>query len=287
VRTTPVSAPSRQLPLGHAVALGLLQGPTELLPVSSSAHTILVPWLCGWPLDELPAELRKAFEVALHAGTAAALLASLCAGDAREELLGPRRPDGRGAVALALSLAPAVIAGYALERPIERRLSGPGAVAAGLCAGALAMALADARPPVGTRVLADAGARDWLGLGLAQALALAPGVSRSGAVLAAARARGFARADSLSLARCTALPVILGASALKALRLVRGGAPPGLGPALCAGAGAASLSTFASARALASARPDRPLWPLSLYRCALAALVIRRLRPRPTANAGA
>ena len=64
----------RELPLRHAVILGLLHGPTELLPISSSAHTTLVPWLAGWPYEELDPRLRKSFEVALHAGTAAALL---------------------------------------------------------------------------------------------------------------------------------------------------------------------------------------------------------------------
>ena len=63
----------RPLPLRQAVALGLLQGPTELLPVSSSAHTALLPWLAGWSYGELDDELRKGFEVALHGGTAAAL----------------------------------------------------------------------------------------------------------------------------------------------------------------------------------------------------------------------
>src|ERR1700750_1125633 len=65
------------LSLRHAVALGVLHGPAELLPVSSSAHTTLVPWLLGWPYPDTDADLRRAFEVALHAGTAAALLIGL------------------------------------------------------------------------------------------------------------------------------------------------------------------------------------------------------------------
>ena len=65
---------ARSLPARHALALGLLHGPAELLPVSSSGHTTLVPWLLGWPYPSLDPELRKAFEVALHAGTAAGLL---------------------------------------------------------------------------------------------------------------------------------------------------------------------------------------------------------------------
>src|SRR5437763_6183204 len=72
-----MSRPEVGLDVTHAVALGVLHGPAELLPISSSGHVTLVPWLLGWPYPELDPELRKAFEVALHAGTAAALLIAL------------------------------------------------------------------------------------------------------------------------------------------------------------------------------------------------------------------
>ena len=137
----------RRARLRHAVALGLLQGPTELLPVSSSAHTTLIPWLAGWPYADLDPELRKSFEVALHAGAAAAL-----AIDMRTELIEAARTlDRRRAAAIALSLAPPALAGYVLERPIERHLGGPRSIAVGLIAGAAAMALADLRPGAGGR----------------------------------------------------------------------------------------------------------------------------------------
>ena len=100
---------------------------------------------------------------------------------------------------IALSLAPPALAGYALQGPIERRLGGPRSIAAGLPAGAIAMALADGRTAYTPAALAAARTRaplDGLALGLAQACALIPGVSRSGATLTAARARGFARADA-------------------------------------------------------------------------------------------
>jgi undecaprenyl-diphosphatase len=282
------STTATRLPLRHAVALGLLQGPTELLPVSSSGHTTLVPWLAGWPYAELEPELRKSFEVALHAGAGAAL-----AIDMRGELLAATRTLDRRRVALiALSLAPPVLAGYALERPIERRLGGPRSIAAGLIVGAVAMALADVRskrqadsagernPARRERRQEDAGPCDGLALGLAQAAALIPGVSRNGATLTAARARGFAREDAVALSWHAALPVILGASALKAWRLRRG-VPDGSWPALAAGAGSAFVSTRASARLLR--RPwmsERPLLPYAVYRCLLAVLVFWRLRDR-------
>ncbi|HEX7610317.1 MAG TPA: undecaprenyl-diphosphate phosphatase, partial [Solirubrobacteraceae bacterium] len=165
----------RAFPLRHAVALGLLQGPTELLPVSSSAHTTLVPWLAGWSYAELDGERRKAFELALHAGAGLAL-----AIDMRTELLGGGAGrDAPGAAVLVLSLAPAALAGSALRGPIERRLGAPRSIAAGLATGALAMTLADRCAPA-SRESGQARAGDGLALGIAQALALIPGVSRSG-----------------------------------------------------------------------------------------------------------
>ncbi len=282
----------RRLSLGEAVALGALQGPTELLPISSSGHTTLIPWLAGWAYPRLDPELRKAFEVALHAGAAAAL-AIVMRGELLESAVAV---DARAGAVIAASLAPPALAGYALERAIERSLGGPRATAAGLIAGAAAMALADALPgratyregagaaAPGSRRRDDARAADGLALGIAQAIALIPGVSRNGATLTAARARGFAREDAAALSWHAALPVILGASALKGWRLMhrRSGMADPLaqgGPALLAGAAVAFVSTLASARALRRARlSQRSLAPYAIYRCLLAALVLRRLR---------
>jgi undecaprenyl-diphosphatase len=265
----------RALSLRHAVALGLAQGPTELLPVSYSAHTILIPFLAGWPYAELDPELRKSFEVVLHAGAALAL-----ALDMRSELVeATLHLDRRQAAVVALSLAPPAVAGYTLERFIERRLSGSGSIAAGLLAGAVAMALADARAGQGTRRREDACPPDGLALGLAQAAALIPGVSRNGATLTAARARGFTRRDAQALSWHAALPVILGASLLKGRGLAREGVPQGAARALMAGGGTAFISTLVSARLLGRTRQeDHSLLPYALYRCLFATLVIRRLR---------
>ena len=120
--------PDAALELRHAVALGVLHGPTELLPISSSAHTTLVPWLLGWPYADLDPELRKAFEVALHAGTAAALLVGLRA----EVAAAARGLDHRRAALILGSFVPPAIVGYTLERPIERRLGTPPTIAVGL-----------------------------------------------------------------------------------------------------------------------------------------------------------
>ena len=117
-------------------------------------------------------------------------------------------------------------------------------------------------------------------LGLAQAAALAPGVSRNGAALTAARARGFGRAEAHALSRLLGLPVILGASALKGARLLERDALAAGGPGLLAvGGGSAFLSTLASARLMGGRRCDRrSLLPYAVYRCLLAATVARRRR---------
>jgi undecaprenyl-diphosphatase len=249
-------------PEARAAAIGLLHGPAELLPISSSGHVTLVPWLAGWD-DARSADpaVRKAFEVVLHLGTAAALPFAL-------------RGVGRPRLGvLACSLVPPAVVGFALERPIEQRLGTPGTIAAGLVVGALAMALADQFGPTDRRVQ-DAGWRDGLALGLAQACALVPGISRNGATLAAARARGFARADADLLSWQVAVPVIAGASALKGVRLARRGLPAGTARAFAVGAGGAFASTVVAARVIPRARS---LLPLAAYRIGLAGLVARRL----------
>jgi undecaprenyl-diphosphatase len=276
---------ARDLPLSHAVALGLLHGPTELLPVSSSAHTTLVPWLLGWPYHELEdPKLRKSFEVALHAGTAVALL---------------RGPPGTGLGRRPSFVLPAVIpaalTGYVLGERIERRFGTPPTIAAGLLIGSVAMTVAEVRargvrlaprarvtrfratttPHSGVR---DATAADGLALGLAQAVALIPGVSRSGATLAAARARGFSRTDADRLSWQVGLPVIAGAALLKGTRLAREGAPRELRAPLAAGGVSAFASTLLSAKLLGP-RQRALLLPASVsWRGVLATLVVRRMR---------
>ena len=258
----------------RAVALGAVQGPAELLPVSSSAHLSLLPWLAGWPWHQLDPEARKSFEVALHAGAAAALLI----GQRRliaEEL---RQFDARRAAVVALSFVPPAIVGYGLERQIERRLGGPRTTAVGLAAGAIAMAIADRRPQ--ERGPGDVMPADGLALGLAQATALAPGVSRNGATLAAARCRRFTREHANLLSRTVALPVIVGATLLKGVRLRRRGIEPGLGRAMAVGVAASFASTLASQKLIDLVERDRALWPYAAYRLGLAGAVLYRLGRR-------
>jgi undecaprenyl-diphosphatase len=248
-----------------AFALGLLHGPAELLPVSSSAHAALL-------LQDVEPARRKELEVALHAGTLAAL--------------GLPRPW----LWLAVATAPAAVAGLLFERPIEERLGTPRGIAAGLVLGGVAMAAADARgqtpctaaaepqaPPSTPDFSSDARGqtlcmRDAVVLGLAQAAALVPGVSRHGAALTALRARGFAREEAHLISREASKPVLFGAAVLKGARVLRH--REGLG-ALAAAAAGSAVSTFAARRALDRRGLRAPLWPFALYRSALAASVWR------------
>ncbi len=253
--------PSGGLTPARAAALGLLHGPAELLPVSSSAHVGLVATLAGWDWASLPGDVRKAFEVALHAGT--------LAGAARA--LGRPRPWFA-----VLSVAPAAVAGWALEERIERRLGGLGATTAGLVAGSALLVLAD-RAPEATRGTFDARPGDAVAVGAAQALALVPGLSRSGMAYAAARRRGFAPEAAGALAREAAVPVLAGATALKAFRLARRGLPAPLRAPFAAGALAAALSARA-ASPLARRRP--PVLAAAAERCLLAGAALARARRR-------
>jgi undecaprenyl-diphosphatase len=245
----------------RAAAIGLLHGPAELLPISSSGHVALLPWLAGWDDRSADPAVRKAFEVVLHLGTAAALPFAL-----RD--VGRPRPE-----VLALSLIPPAVVGFALERPIEERLGTPATIAAGLVIGAVAMALADRLGPRDRRA-EDADWRDGLALGVAQSCALVPGISRNGATLTAARLRGFGPADADRLSWQVAIPVIAGASALKGLRLARRGAPARTARPFALGAVAAFASTLVAGRVIPR---GRSLAPYAAYRVGLAGLVARRL----------
>ena len=211
-----------RLPARRAVALGIVQGPAELLPVSSSAHIVLLPWLVGWDWEAIDPEVRKSFEVALHAGAAAALLI----GQRRviaEEL---RNFDAAPSAACwRLSFLPAAAVGYELERPIERppgRAPGDRPRPARRRGGDVARR----PPPAAARAAARSTAVDGLALGVAQAAALAPGVSRNGVTLAAARWRRFSRDQANLLSRTIALPIIVGATGAEGRPPRPAAAPP-------------------------------------------------------------
>ena len=210
-----------------------------------------MPRLLGWSYAELPPETRKTFEVALHGGSAPVLAIAL-RGELRRDLH-----------LQALTLLPPAAAGLLFERPIERRLGGVRSVAVAQILAGVALFVADGRP----QRRGEPDALDHLAVGLAQAAALVPGVSRSGAALTAARLRGLSRDAAASLALRAALSVTVGAGVLKGARAVREGVPSDLRAPAAAGAAAAFVSALA---ALPLAR--RSGWrAVAAYRVALGA----------------
>ena len=228
---------------------------------------MLVPALLGWSYADLDDDTRKSFEVALHAGTAGALLIAL-----RHEVVEVlREMDGRRLLRHALTFIPPGLAAFAFERPIEERLGNPRGVAGAQVVAGVLLALADLRPA--DRSHEDATALDALLIGLGQASALAPGVSRNGATLTAARLLRFDRRSANRLSRHAALPIILAAAGLKGLRLWKRGMPPGM----VAGAGAAFASTLVSAPLVRVVDSARSYAPFAAYRVALGVVSLMRL----------
>ena len=210
----------------QAIVIGVIQGLTEFLPISSSAHLILVPRVLGWndPFINSPA-----FQVMLHMGTLAALLVYFwrdllryaIAGLAvlRERRIGAD-PDRRLAVLLAASVIPAALIGVLLEDFIDTFFrEQPLAICALLVVGALILFVAE-RAARHTRQMSDLRVRDALGIGLAQALALFPGISRSGVTIAAGLFLGLERAAAARFAFLMGTPIIAGAGIWKFRELV-------------------------------------------------------------------
>lgn len=226
--------------------------------MSSSGHLALVPRLLKWDHADLPPEVRKTFEVALHAGSAPALGLAV-----RRFGLGDLRHLG-------LTLLPPAALGGVFETAIERRLGSVASVCAGQVAGGLALLLAD----LTTERRESPDAFDHLAVGFAQATALAPGVSRFGAALSAARLRGLSRRASLRLSLRAALPVTVAAGALKGARMAKGDLPSELRPALAAGSSAALLSAFAALPLLPALERRGVLRTIACYRIALGVAVL-------------
>ena len=251
-----------RLSVRQAVVLGLIQGPTEALPLSSSGHLVLIPALLGWPYAELPADTRKTFEVALHTGAGLALAWLL-----RDDVIACAR-DPLGST---LRSAPAAIVGFAFEDRIERRASGPVIAARAQIAAGAAMAAADGCPQAGGVTPRHTG--DNLAVGLAQCLALVPGVSRNGATLTSARLRGLDPEAAARISWRAGLPIMAGATVLKGARVAQRGLDQELRIPFAAGALAAFASTLASAPLLRIRRHR----VAGAYRVLLGALALRRL----------
>jgi undecaprenyl-diphosphatase len=233
----------------QAIVLGLVQGATEFAPVSSSGHLILVPWLFGWSLTG-GADLEKTFDVALHVGTLIGALVYFRADVARYasawfRSIRSRRirdADQRIAWALALGTIPGALAGALFEDLIQRRLGDPWLIAIMLVVFGLILVVVD-RIARSDRAFDTIRPGDGALLGVAQALALQPGVSRSGVTITAGRAIGLDREAAARFSFLLSLPIIAGAGLYKGVDLARTGFH-GLAAEFLAGTVASAVSGF-------------------------------------------
>jgi undecaprenyl-diphosphatase len=206
---------------GQAFVLGIVQGLTELLPISSSGHLILVPWGAEWTYLEENDRFNQTFDVALHLGTLVAVAAYFWRDIVRLvrawlRTLGRRRietPDERIAWFVLVATIPAGVAGLLGEDLIADHLGEPWQIAILLAAGAVLLAWADRFPQ--EKAMGDLGLGHALAMGFAQALALAPGVSRSGITITAGRFMGLDRDGAARFSFLLLLPTVLGAVVLK------------------------------------------------------------------------
>ncbi len=263
----------------QALVLGVVQGLTEFLPVSSTGHLILVPSLLHW--DD-PFITSLGFSVALHAGTLVALLlyfradwlrlvpAGLAA--VRDRSLGGD-PDRRLAWLLAVSTVPGAVLGALLNDPIENAVRRPTVVALLLVVAGGVLWLAD-RWASGRTPLERLSVRAALGIGLAQALALLPGVSRSGISISAGLFAGLDRSDAARYSFLMATPIIAGAVVYEGYRLLRGGEALAEAGPLAVGIAAAFVSGMLAISVLLRYVRTRSYGVFVAYRVALAAVIL-------------
>lgn len=263
----------------QAIILGLVQGITEFAPVSSSGHLILVPWMLGWHIVDDPA-LNKSFDVALHMGTFVGaviyfrhdLWVYIKAFVASCRARAIRTPDERLAWALVVGTIPGMIAGATLESVIEDKLGQPWLIAVMLAVFGVVLYVVDRRARQ-DRDLDSVGARTGLFVGIAQALALQPGVSRSGVTITAGRLVGLNREAAARFSFLLALPIIAGAGGLKAVDLTQTGFQ-GYGPQFLAGFLAAAVSGFVVIWFLLRYLRTHDFLLFMIYRLAVAALAL-------------
>jgi len=229
----------------QAILLGILQGATEFIPVSSSGHLVLLPWLLDWP------EPGLAFDAIVHWGTVLAVLAIfwrdlyrlLVAGLKSLRTRSLAGPDARVAWWIVIGTIPAVIIGYLFQDFFEVLFGTPVAAAGFLLVTGVVLSLSER---LGARVR-EAEEMSWLDallVGLAQAAAIAPGISRSGATIAAGLFLGVKRASAARYSFLLSVPAILGAGVLSLLDLASEGGLAGDWPLLAASSLAAAVSGY-------------------------------------------
>ena len=266
----------------QAILLGIVQGLTEFLPVSSSGHLQIIPWLAEWDDFGGNGDLKKAFDVALHLGTLVGLVACLrqevwalvrdgvTAGIRRQ---GPMTPDGRLAWLLVLATVPAAAVGVGLRSVIDEADDKVWLTAVILGVFGILLWGADRRQ--GQRHTGDVGVRDAVLLGLAQACSLQPGVSRSGVIITAGRLLNYDREAAARLAMLMSVPVIAGAGVYQFIDIGGwGGIPTDARAAFAWGTAASAVTGFAAVKGLLALVRTRSFGPFAVYRVLVALLVL-------------
>jgi undecaprenyl-diphosphatase len=265
----------------QALVLGIVQGATELLPISSSGHLILVPWAAGWKYLEQHPDFNKTFDVALHLGTLVAVVIYFWRDVVRlvRAWLGSLRrrrietQDERVAWYVAVATVPAAIAGAAGENFIEDKLGDPWQIAILLAVFAILLWLADRLPQ--RRSMDEIGWTGAVGIGLAQCLALMPGTSRSGVTITAGRFLKLDRDSAARLSFLLLIPIVFGASVLKGVKdVVFGGLPPGSAGPFVVGMIAAAVVGLAAIWALLGYVRRHTYTLFVVYRLVLAVAIL-------------
>jgi undecaprenyl-diphosphatase len=268
------------MPIIHAIVLGLVQGLSEFLPISSSGHLLLVPWLFGWnDLDD--ESTKKAFDVALHIGTLAAAIIYFRADLARYIRAGlgslrrrgePMSTDGRVAWLLLASTIPAALVGAVFEEWIDEQLGTPLIIAISLIGFGLLLGVADRA--TGTRPVERYGWRDAFGVGAAQALALNPGTSRSGITITASRFKGFSRDAAARISFLMMIPVTAGAIVFKVGGMAAEGIPSELYVPMAVGIVTSGVSGWLAVWGTLRWVRTKSFRPFVIYRVSLGIFVL-------------
>jgi undecaprenyl-diphosphatase len=236
----------------EALLLGIVQGLTEFLPISSSGHLILVPWLQEYTFLETHPDFNKTFDVALHIGTLVAVLAYFrielwALAHAFVRTLANRTispGDERLAWVLVVATIPAVIVGGVGEDWIDDNLGEPWMIGIQLIVFGLILAACDRLPQ--RNGLEDVGMGAGLFIGVAQALALAPGTSRSGVTISAARLLRLTRDAAARFSFLLLVPATAGAAVVKGYEAITEGLPPDVAGPMVVGTIAAAISGYAA-----------------------------------------
>jgi undecaprenyl-diphosphatase len=269
------------MPIFHAIVLGIVQGLTEFLPISSSGHLILVPELFGWEELTRDPELNKTFDVALHIGTFVGvtwyfrhdILRYLRAALRSLRNRAIQQTDERIAWLLLLSAVPGAIVGAVLNDFIDDELGRPILIGVMLIVFGLVLEAADRLPA--TRHADGFGLRDAALMGMAQALALQPGVSRSGATISMGRWLRFDREAATRLSFLMSLPIIAGAALFETVDVMLGdGIERDLIPPFLWGMVTAAVSGFFAVAWLLRILRTHSFTPFVIYRVLLGITVI-------------